>query len=256
MTPLVPKGQFRVTLTWPDSPSDLDIYSYFRSSTNTVCTVFFGGRYCNEVSSSADNNKGGRKGSETITIELLQNFIYTFVARKYIDKSDNGHLKEEKRVNGSPLFHYSKPENLTDVNIDKSKARISLFASGFSQKLFEFFIPDNIAEGNLLYPEDEKGHEEKEFNWWLGFCLDGSQGVDSIKIVNKLSIKDPLFTYCESLYFKKGYDFPTPKPDNWNKTENSLEVAEVKPAFIEFEIDDENKIRKINQFEKYPNVNN
>ena len=136
MTPLTPKGHLRIVLTWPDSPSDLDLYSFFRTSTNTVCSIFFGGKFCNEVYLNADNNKGGRKGAETITIKLQENFIYTFIARKYVDKSENGHLKGEIRVKGAPEVHYHKPENTKNVNMDKSNAKISLCSSGFSEKLF------------------------------------------------------------------------------------------------------------------------
>merc|ERR1712032_1468175 len=100
-----------------------------------------------------------------------------------------------------------------------------------------------------------KGFKEKEFNWWLAFCFDGSKGIESIKIVNKLSVKEPDFTYCEKLYFNDKYDGKAPKPSGWdenrkNQTEKISENSEKKvktPAFIELEVDEENNIRKINK---------
>ena len=235
MTPLLPQNQLRVTLTWPDSPSDIDLFSFFRTSKNRVCSIFFGEKLCNEVYLNTDNynNRGDRKGAETITIELQENFIYTFAARKYVDQSDNGHLKDEKRVKDAPKIPYFQPKIYPDVNMDKSKARISLYAPGFSQKLFEFLVPDNIDSDNILYPKTEEGFIEKDFNWWLAFCMDGSQGIESIKIVNKLSVKEPGYEYCESLY-------------NRNEEEN-VDSVKKPTAFIEFEVDDDYRIRKINQ---------
>lgn len=260
MTPEVKTGQLRVVLSWPDAPSDLDLYSYFRTTTYTACTVFFGENHCNHLILNADNNKGGRKGAETITLNLQQNFIYTFVARKYIDKS-NGHLENEIRVEGAPEIIYNKPKKSRDIPMDKSKAKISFYGFGFSQKIFEINIPENIDKENLVYPEEEfdRKNDDQDFNWWLAFCFDGSQGVKSIKIVNKLSRKEPDFTFCENLYFNKDYNFPTPKPENWDKLyrkdddrkdkdrEDKGEEEEKRTAFIEFEVDEDNEIRRINE---------
>ena len=128
------------------------------------------------------------------------------------------------------------PEKFENVNFIDSKAKISLYTSGYEFSLFETFIPNNLARENLLFPSDDENNSPKDINWWLAFCLDGSQGIDSIRIVNKLSSKEPKFTYCEKLY-NKNLDL--------NK-ENSFEENNIikQSAFIELHYDEENKIRK------------
>jgi hypothetical protein len=240
----MPEGQIRIVLTWPDAPSDLDLFSTFKTSPTTACSVFFGKKYCNGVLLNADNNHGGRKGAESITIELLEDFVYSFIAKKYDEKTENGNLKGEITVPGAPKIINKIPDKFADINFIDSKAKVSLYTSGYEFSLFDTFIPNNLARENLLFPNQDEKNLPKDINWWLAFCLDGSKGIDSIRIVNKLSSSEPKFTYCEELYNK-----------NKNiKVENSLkENKKLKQsAFIELHYDEENRIRKVNHFLKKP----
>jgi len=245
MTPLTPVGQIRIVLSWPSAPSDLDLFSSFKTSPNTFCSVYFGKKYCSGVNLNVDNNLGGRKGAETITIQLVENFVYSLSARKYVDETDNGRLKGEISVKGAPEINHKTPEKFENVNMDQSKAKISLYVSNYEFSLFDIHIPDNVGNDNLLYPNEDKNNSEKDINWWLAFCLNGSQGIDSVKIVNKLTSKQPDFTYCEEFYRQRKEEA------NENSTDINEKIIK-KPAFIEFEVDDNNWIRKVNHFLKKP----
>lgn len=256
MTPLANKGQMHIVLSWPNAPSDIDLFSNFKTSENTVCSVFFGKKYCNGVYLHADNNLGGRKGAETITIQLFENFIYSFAVRKYKDGTENGRLKGEEKVKDAPKMDHKIPKKLEDKPLSDSKAKVSVYVSGYEFALFSTSIVDNIDRENLLNPsEDEKKIEEK-INWWLAFCLNGSKGIDSVKIVNKLASKQPDYKYCQDLYVGNEEENVQENDEEKNKR-NSVEkkkYASSSSAFIELEFDGDSTIRKVNHFLKKRNI--
>lgn len=213
MTPYVEPGKIRMVLSWPDAPSDLDIYSFFRTSSRRRCSVFFGRKRCKGLRLDVDNNIGGRKGAETITINVLENYIYTFVVRKYVDESEHGLAPGEERVDGAPEEDYEKPEKLPNIPIHESKAKLSIYVGGTQKSLLSINIPSSDSKDNLLNDSDKENSGDKKFDWWHVFCLDGSQGLESLKTINKLTTKNPRHTYCENLYFSDPeFDSPVPKP--------------------------------------------
>jgi hypothetical protein len=213
LTPYVEDGKIRMVLSWPNAPSDLDIYSFFRITPKRRCTVFFGKKRCKELRLDVDNNMGGRKGAETITINALENYIYTFVVRKFVDKSVNGLAPGEERVDGAPEEDYEKPEKLPDIPIHESKAKLSIFIGGIQQSLLSITIPSSNSKENLLLDSDKESTDDsKKFDWWHVFCLDGSKGLASLKTINKLTVNNPKHSYCEDLYFNEpGFDSPVPR---------------------------------------------
>ena len=99
-----------------------------------------------------------------------------------------------------------------------------------------------------MNPGEDENNTESEINWWLAFCLDGSQGIDSVKIVNKLASKEPDFTHCENLYKDR-------KNLTISDEKNKATKVEVKKtSFLEFEFG-ENRNRKVNNFLKGINTN-
>jgi len=180
----------------------------------TKCIVFFGKTVCSQTKININNNLGGRKGAETITIDVLEKYIYTFAVRKYVSTARNNLAPGEVRIDGAPLssdynYHISADpdENavkLADVTLSASKAKVSIFFHGFKSAVQEIQVPLNPeAEGNLLLDSD-KGKEY--FDWWIPFCLDGERGLESLRIVNKLTSALPKESYCESLYAQKIQD--------------------------------------------------
>lgn len=209
LTPIVKSGKIRVVVSWPDAPSDLDMVSTFRlDKVDTKCEVFFGKKNCSQTSLQVDNNLRTRKGAETITIDMLENYIYTFAIRKYVDKSSDGLFPGEERVDGAPknsdynskmLLDREKLEPLMNVTLSESKAKVSIFVNGYKSAIQEIYVPEN-PQKNLLFKKDQNN---PYLDWWLAFCLDGAEGLTSMKIVNKLSSENPNESYCEKYYNKQ-----------------------------------------------------
>jgi hypothetical protein len=214
LTPFVEKGKMRFVLTWADAPADLDIYSLFRISEERKCNVFFGHKKCEGVSLDADNFMGGTKGAETITVDFLENYIYSFVISKYVDLSQNGLAPGEERVEEAPVENPIQLDELPpDTQLYESKAKLSIFIPGLEQSLLSIYVPSSNSKENLLHESDKKIGENKEFNWWHVFCLNGAKGLESLKTINKLTLAIPGHDYCEKIYFNEpGFDSIVPRP--------------------------------------------
>ena len=189
LTPLVDEGQIRFVLSWPDAPADLDIHSIFKISRTAKCEVFFSKKECAGVDLDVDNLKGGKNGVETITIREIGKYIYTFAVHRYIDISQGQNLGE------TPIA--DSPNDTTKTNIDpiplaNSKATVTVYGKGFTGPLFSVSVPELPNEGEDTNPEN--------YNWWTVFCLDGSNGINSIAAINKLSVVKPTFQSCENYY--------------------------------------------------------
>lgn len=200
LTPTVEQGKLRFVLSWPNGPKDLDIHSFFKISRFSRCEVYFGKRICAGVALDTDNFNGGSSGVETITINSLGKYFYTFAVHKYVDIS-NGHAEGENRVAGSAATTNSTTNttdpDVTDVSLALSDAKMSIYAYGFKAPIYILKIPTYIAPATTL--DSSKGDAYK-YNWWLTFCLNGKEGISSLSVVNKLSINKPSNTYCENFF--------------------------------------------------------
>lgn len=220
LTPMVQPGEIRVVLSWPDAPDDLDLYSIFKTGNFTKCIVFYGKPDCSSTHIEVINNQGGRKGAETITINFLEKYIYTFAVRKYISKSKDNLAPDEKRVEGAPLssdYNYEIPvdinekkEIFADVNLSESKAKVAIFIHGFQSAIQEIFVPSNY-EGNLLLDSDKS---KNTLDWWVPFCINGERGLDSLMILNKLTSNLPNDDICRKIYNNQSV---LDNPSNYNK---------------------------------------
>jgi len=207
LTPFVNKGKIRVVLSWPDAPRDLDLYSIFVVDPKryTKCWVFFGKSRCAKTRIDVDNNLGGRKGGESITIDVLEKYIYTFAVKKFVTVSKGNLAKDEKMIQDAPVDEtgpVSEEEKLAilipDIPLSQSRAKVAIFINGFKNAIQEIFVPTETPENYLL----DKDKYSVNHDWWLAFCLNGNQGLESLKIVNKLSTSAPSETYCEGVYNK------------------------------------------------------
>lgn len=207
LTPFVEQGKIRIVLSWPDAPADLDLYSMFKTGKFTKCMVFFGKTMCSKTRIDIDNKLGGKKGAETITIDILEKYIYTFAVRKYFSVAKDNLASGEQRVEGAPLnsdYNYEflpeseRPDLIANVTLSESNAKVSIFVNGFKNAIREIIVPVNV-EDNLLLESDKN---KKYYDWWVPFCLNGSQGMQSLKIVNRITSEIPKEAYCEELYKK------------------------------------------------------
>ena len=194
-------GKIVVKLEWKNNPPDLDLICRFNvsnfiyNSKYNFCYTFFGNKKCINSNYQIDNKRGGKNGSEIIEINTVHDYNYFFYIRKYFDFSNDTSINEFK-IN-DPEFDL---ENNKDINNDifkyynenddflqNSGAKLLLYANGIRFPAFIINIPN----------EDNKGNE---YNYWAGFCFNGKEGIDNIKIINKFYEEEPPKNIC-SLQF-------------------------------------------------------
>lgn len=205
MTPEVEEGQLRFVLSWPFAPKDLDIHSFFKISKFSKCEVYFGKRECVGVNLDTDNFLGGKKGVETITIERMGNYIYTFAVHKYIDIS-GGVATGDNPVPGSEVdnqFINNEDGNSTvlpNTPLSDSNAKISVYVHGFKAAIVTLIVPNKFQAQT-----DDMNFDTNNYNWWTALCLNGKVGIDSLKVLNKLTINKPSYLDCENAYAKPSF---------------------------------------------------
>ena len=189
LVPEVEQGEMRVVLTWMDGPSDVDIHSMFKVTKKQRCHVYFGNKECVGVEMEEDNIKGGRNGVETITINTLGKYVYTFYVHKYVD-STNGNADGEERTKSFMPDKNEYKDEINGMRLCESKAKVDVYGVGYSAPIATFKV--GIAQCDM--------EEQKEYKYWMLFCLNGSEGVSSLKGINELMEDAPSYTYCEDYY--------------------------------------------------------
>jgi hypothetical protein len=201
LTPRVEPGEIRFVLSWPYAPKDLDIHSIFKISRYSQCEIYFGARDCLGTSLDVDNLNGGNKGVETITIHTLGKYTYTFAVHKYVDVSNGSSASGDDAIDmmmmdEAPVTPPAQPaSDIPDLPLSKSSATISVYTSEFKGPMYRVNVPSFLEE-NLLVP----GSDDNSNTWWVALCLDGKQGISSLKTVNKLSSQKPQNNFCENFY--------------------------------------------------------
>lgn len=187
LSPEVQEGTLRFVLSWPDGPSDLDFHAFFKVSSTKKCHVYFGNKNCVGSSLDVDNTKGGKNGVETITINELGNYIYMFYVHRYADRS-NGVAAGESTAAGFNPSGSSSQTNASGTELYQSFAKISIFGYGYHTPIASIDVNTANANGN------------NQGKYWAVLCLDGKQGIQSLKVVNTILTSAPNLSTCERLY--------------------------------------------------------
>jgi hypothetical protein len=155
-----------------------------------------------------DFGNGGKNGVETITISKMGNFIYMFMAHKYESVTEFeafGLAAGEDPIFFPPMENEEETkteenkekEGIPDSTLPKSGSILSLYVHGYKSAINTIQIPSTANLLNRIGTEQKK---EDDYKWWLGFCFDGSKGIQSMKIINKVSSEKPNYSYCSDLY--------------------------------------------------------
>ncbi len=196
LTPVMTDNSLRFVLSWESSPKDLDIHALFQLSRMQKCEVYFAKKDCVGVTLDVDNLDGGTNGVETITINTLGNYIYTITVNKYVDNS-NGVAPGENNVNEDNNTPYRSPTVWANIPLYQSKAKVSVYAPGFSDPIKIISVPI-IVDDTTVYGVMETNNPES-YDWWIVFCFDGSEGIDSIVTVNKFKFSKPTLKDCSNI---------------------------------------------------------
>ena len=165
----------------------MDFHAFFKVSSTKKCHVYFGNKNCVGSSLDVDNTKGGKNGVETITINELGNYIYMFYVHRYADRS-NGVAAGESTAAGFNPSGSSSQTNASGTELYQSFAKISIFGYGYHTPIASIDVNTANANGN------------NQGKYWAVLCLDGKQGIQSLKVVNTILTSAPNLSTCERLY--------------------------------------------------------
>ena len=195
------KGVLRLVLNWGDQYEDLDLFSFFAVNKWIECRIFFGNKNCVMTKLVTDNSHAGQKGGETMSVERLGNFKYTFAVNKFQDRS-RGIVKGEYNEN-TKAYDDSNPAPWSDSKITQSKAKIAIYSPHYLNAIVSLDIPTSLNSFNTVGEYDP----EKYYDWWVLFCLDGGEGMDSLKVVNKFVPYQPSGKFCKDYDESKNVSF-------------------------------------------------
>ena len=194
-------GKIVIKLEWENNPPDLDLIcrfnvtNYIYKKKTNFCYTFFGNRKCINTHYEFDNKRGGKNGAEIVEINSVEDYNYFFYVRKYFDISNNTAINEFKINDVEYDLDYNKDIDNdifkfyhdSDEFLKNSSAKLSLYANGLSIPAIIIYIPnENI--------------EEYEYNYWAGFCFNGKEGLNNLKIINKFYENEPPKNICSSYF--------------------------------------------------------
>lgn len=183
----------RIVLNWGEMVKDLDLFAMYRPSKSISCVVFFGTTACTGSVFQTVHNNYGNIGGESLTFNRLGKFNYTFAVNNFIDTTGGvikGEFNEETKSYNNDVDIVIK-----ETKLEESKGKVSFISPNYEFPLLELKVPTSINDMNTVEPFNK----DTKYNWWVLFCLDGSNGINSLKVVNKFSSKQPTSIFCDEL---------------------------------------------------------
>ena len=196
LTPILNKNtELEIILDWKKNPIDLNLFSFFKQSDTFQCEVYFGNYKCLKTSIENTNYNNGTQGSQIMKIEKLGKYIYTFAVKQF-KVNDNPISRNEIKVKGAenkapeeiyPNFQRKLTYVDDHITLMNSNATIKIFVPGFEREVYKISMEDIFKE-------------ENNNEWWIPFCINGENGIKSIKKINKFVKEQPDYSYCEKIY--------------------------------------------------------
>ena len=185
-------GKVVVKLEWDNKPPDLDLICRFQVTKNNYCYIFFGNKKCGKTEFFVDNREKNEISSEIIEISEFSDYIYLFYVRKYFDSSNGNALNEFKKdgLETKEKTNYTELDIKYNEYLNNTSARIFIYSNGFKIPALKINIPGFVKnEINQI-----------EYNYWVAFCVNGKEGINSLKVVNELMQNEPPKNICLSYY--------------------------------------------------------
>ena len=187
-------GKIVVKLEWDYNPPDLDLICRFQVTKDNYCYTFFGNKKCGETEFFLDSREKKEISSEIIEISKFSDYVYLFYVRKYFDSS-NGYTLNEDKIDGveiEPKINYTDIDTKYNEYLNKTVARILIYSNGFKIPALKINIPGFVKNKNT--------NNETEYNYWIAFCINGKEGMNSLKVINELMPNEPPKNICLSYY--------------------------------------------------------
>ena len=191
---LFDSGKIVVKLEWGLKPPDLDLICRFQVTQNYYCYTFFANNICGETEFFIDNRFPEQMSSEIIEISEFSNYLYLFYVRKYFDNS-NGKTQNELKIAGvesDEEMNHTGKYLLYDEYLNNTSANIYIYSNGYKIPAIKINVPDfELNENNIT---------NKEYIYWAAFCINGNEGINSLKVINQFMQDEPAKNICNSFY--------------------------------------------------------
>ena len=191
---LFDSGKIVVKLEWGLKPPDLDLICRFQVTQNYYCYTFFANNICGETEFFIDNRFPEQMSSEIIEISEFSNYLYLFYVRKYFDNS-NGKTQNELKIAGvesNEKMNHTGKYLLYNEYLNNTSANIYIYSNGYKIPAIKINIPDfELNENNIT---------NKEYIYWAAFCINGNEGINSLKVINQFMQDEPAKNICNSFY--------------------------------------------------------
>ena len=191
---LFDSGKIVVKLEWGLKPPDLDLICRFQVTQNYYCYTFFANNICGETEFFIDNRFPEQMSSEIIEISEFSNYLYLFYVRKYFDNS-NGKTQNELKIAGvesDEKMNHTGKYLLYNEYLNNTSANIYIYSNGYKIPAIKINIPDfELNENNIT---------NKEYIYWAAFCINGNEGINSLKVINQFMQDEPAKNICNSFY--------------------------------------------------------
>jgi hypothetical protein len=185
-------GKIIVKLEWDNKPPDLDLICRFQVTKDNYCYIFFGNRKCGKAELLSDSREKNEISSEIIEISEFSDYVYLFYVRKYFDSSNGNALNEFKKdgVETEEKINYSELDIKYNEYLNNTSARILVYSNGFRIPALKINIPGFIKNET----------NQTEYIYWIAFCINGNEGINSLKVVNELIQNEPSKNICLTYY--------------------------------------------------------
>jgi hypothetical protein len=186
-------GKVIVKIEWGLKPTDLDLICRFQVTQNFFCYTFFGNHKCGKTEFFIDNRLPEKISSEIIEISEFSDYLYLFYVRKYFDNS-KGKTRNQFKIEGvenDKEMDYTEIYYLYDEYLNNTSASIYIYSNGYKIPSIKIPMPDY---------EVNSENKDVEFIYWAAFCINGKEGINSLKIINQYMQNEPAKNICMSYY--------------------------------------------------------
>lgn len=131
-------------------------------------------------------------------MDNLGKFFYVFAVNKFQDRS-NGKVQGEFNESNGKYDETNIPAPIDSTSISASNAKVFLYSPNYLSPILDINIPSEVNDSNVIGVYDNS----KTYNWWILFCVDGTKGISSLRLVNRFSDTQPNSVFCSDLYSGK-----------------------------------------------------
>ena len=198
MTQTVTQDQIGFVVQW-EGKGDVDLHAKFRTKNNYFCRVFFGNSWCMGVNYYKDSYDVYKHGVEKIVIKEPGKYIYMIYLHQYLDIS-RGYAHGEEKIKGVDydMETYYEALNESEQLFNKENETNSIINT-ISNIGITIYSPGYRIPIQTIYA-DKAFNNNSENKFWIALCINGIQGLNSLKIVDKYTNEEPNMSICDNLY--------------------------------------------------------